>query len=77
MALLPLPQSEPWLGGALSTGRWRGVPLNAVLARAGVEPGTIEIHIEGADRGKPSDGPPDIPFLLRTITYQFRYFLAA
>ncbi|HZQ97542.1 MAG TPA: sulfite oxidase [Chloroflexota bacterium] len=62
MALLPLPQGEPWLGGAVSTGRWRGVPLNAVLARAGVKPGTIEILVEGADRGKPSDGPPDIPF---------------
>jgi|SRR5579884_1901137 len=62
MSLLPLPQGEPWLGGAVSTARWTGVPLNAVLAKAGVKPGTIEILVEGADRGKPSDGPPDIPF---------------
>src|SRR6185503_17409873 len=37
-------------------------PLVAVLDAAGVEPGTIEILVEGIDRGKPSDGPPDIPF---------------
>ena len=62
MSLLPLPSGEPWLGGAVSTGRWRGVPLAAVLAKAGVGDGVIEVLVEGADRGKPSDGPPDIPF---------------
>lgn len=62
MSLLPLPSGEPWQGGAVSTGSWTGVPLKAVLERAGVKSGTIEILVEGADRGKPSDGPPDIPF---------------
>jgi len=62
MSLAPLPTGEPWLGGAISTGRWTGTPLRAVLERAGVKPGTIEILAEGTDRGKPSDGPPDIPF---------------
>jgi DMSO/TMAO reductase YedYZ molybdopterin-dependent catalytic subunit len=62
MSLLPLPSGEPWLGGAVSTGRWRGTPLKAVLEKAGFGDGVVEILVEGADRGKPSDGPPDIPF---------------
>jgi DMSO/TMAO reductase YedYZ molybdopterin-dependent catalytic subunit len=62
MSLMPLPSGEPWQGGAISTGSWTGVPLKAVLERAGIKAGTIEILVEGADRGKPSDGPPDIPF---------------
>jgi sulfite oxidase len=62
MSLAPLPSGEPWLGGAVSTGRWTGTPLAAVLDAAGVRGGTVEILVEGADRGKPADGPPDIPF---------------
>ncbi|HEY3107816.1 MAG TPA: sulfite oxidase [Chloroflexota bacterium] len=62
MSLAPLPSGEPWLGGAVSTGRWTGTPLAAVLDAAGLRGGTVEILVEGADRGKPADGPPDIPF---------------
>jgi DMSO/TMAO reductase YedYZ molybdopterin-dependent catalytic subunit len=62
MTLAPLPTGEPWLGGAVSTARWTGVPLRAVLDRAAPKDGTVEILVVGADRGKPSDGPPDIPF---------------
>jgi DMSO/TMAO reductase YedYZ molybdopterin-dependent catalytic subunit len=69
MSLVPLPTGEPWQGGAVSTGRWSGVPLAAVLGRAGVKAGTVEILFEGADRGRPKDlpvglaGPSvDIPF---------------
>jgi DMSO/TMAO reductase YedYZ molybdopterin-dependent catalytic subunit len=62
LSLAPLPSGEPWSGGAVSTGRWTGVPLRAVLERAGPKDGTLEILFEGADRGKPKDGPPDIPF---------------
>src|SRR5207244_12793704 len=52
----------PCVGGAHCTGRWAVVPLRVVREKAGVTAGTIEILVEGADRGKPSDGPPDIPF---------------
>jgi DMSO/TMAO reductase YedYZ molybdopterin-dependent catalytic subunit len=62
MSLAPLPSGEPWLGGAISTGQWTGTPLVAVLDAAGIRGGTVEILVEGADRGKPADGPPDIPF---------------
>src|SRR5205814_6775008 len=62
MSLAPLPSGEPWLGGAVSTGQWRGTPLRAILEKAGVRAGTVEVLVEGADRGTPADGPPDIPF---------------
>jgi sulfite oxidase len=62
-ALYPLPSGEPWLHGAVSTGEWQGVPLAAVLERAGLRPEAVEVLIEGADRGRPKDGPAEaIPF---------------
>ncbi len=62
MALAPLPTGEPWQGGAVSTARWTGVPLGAVLERAGLQPEATEVVVEGADHGRPKDGPGDIPF---------------
>lgn len=62
LSLAPLPSGEPWGGGAVSTGQWAGVPLRALLERVAPKPGTVEILFEGGDRGKPKDGPPDIPF---------------
>ena len=67
-ALAPLPSGEPWRGGAVSTGRWTGVPVAAVLELAGVGDDTVEILFQGADRGRPKDLPPelgrdgDVPF---------------
>src|SRR5687767_8666814 len=62
LQLAPLPSGEPWHAGAVSAGEWTGVPLRPVLERAGVKDGVIEILFEGADHGKPKDGPGDIPF---------------
>ena len=62
LQLAPLPSGEPWHAGAVSAAEWTGTPLRAVLDRAGVKDGTIEILFEGADHGKPKDGPGDIPF---------------
>jgi DMSO/TMAO reductase YedYZ molybdopterin-dependent catalytic subunit len=62
LALAPLPSGEPWHAGAVSAARWTGVPLRAVLDRAGVRAEAIEILAEGADHGKPKDGSGDIPF---------------
>lgn len=40
-----------WDLGAVSTAQWTGVPLCAVLERAGVLPGAREVVLCGADRG--------------------------
>lgn len=49
--LSPLPPGEPWGGGAVSTGRWSGVPLRAVLEGAGLLREAVEILFTGADQG--------------------------
>jgi DMSO/TMAO reductase YedYZ molybdopterin-dependent catalytic subunit len=51
--LAPITEGEPWGLGAISTGVFTGVPLDAVLDRAGVRAGTVELRFEGADRGTP------------------------
>ena len=62
LQLAPLPSGEPWHAGAVSAGEWTGVPLRPLLERAGLQSGVMEILFEGADHGKPKDGPGDIPF---------------
>jgi DMSO/TMAO reductase YedYZ molybdopterin-dependent catalytic subunit len=46
-----------WEQGAVGNGEWTGVPLAAVLERAGVKRGALEVIAEGADKGKYE--PPD------------------
>jgi len=60
--MAPRPPGEPWGLGAVSTARWRGVPLRAVLERAGVAEGTVEILAVGADRALPLQGGIETPF---------------
>jgi DMSO/TMAO reductase YedYZ molybdopterin-dependent catalytic subunit len=43
--------SQPWLLEAVGTARWRGVPVSAVLADAGVAEGAVEAVFTGLDRG--------------------------
>jgi DMSO/TMAO reductase YedYZ molybdopterin-dependent catalytic subunit len=62
MGLTPMPTGEPWAGGAVSTAQWTGVPLRAVLRRAGIQSDVIEILATGADQGKPKDHPEVISF---------------
>lgn len=47
----PRPVSLPWTGEAVGTAEWSGVPLAALLERAGLEPGAVEVVFRGADRG--------------------------
>jgi DMSO/TMAO reductase YedYZ molybdopterin-dependent catalytic subunit len=55
-----------WELGAVGTAQWTGVPLAALLARAGVKPEAVDVVLVGADRGEfkypqpPSEG--EIPF---------------
>ncbi len=54
--LSPLPPGEPWSGGAVSTARWTGVPLAALLERSGIRPGAVEVVATGADSGQVAAG---------------------
>ena len=47
----PPAPGEQWGIGAVSTAEWTGVPLAAVLERAGVSSAATEIVFAGADRG--------------------------
>lgn len=47
----PRPVSVPWLGEAVGTAAWTGVPLVTLLDRAGVAPGACEVVFRGLDRG--------------------------
>src|SRR5260221_7948146 len=55
--LVPQVQGAQWELGAVSNAEWTGVPLRALLERAGVEEDACEIVLEGADRGTPKEEP--------------------
>jgi DMSO/TMAO reductase YedYZ molybdopterin-dependent catalytic subunit len=60
--LVPQVQGAQWELGAVSNAEWTGVPLRALLERAGIEEDACEIVLEGADRGTPKEEPlpPDL-----------------
>ncbi|UQN10066.1 sulfite oxidase [Deinococcus sp. QL22] len=49
--LTPKVAGVAWDLGAVSTAEWTGVPLSAVLERAGLQAGAREVVLCGADRG--------------------------
>src|SRR5260221_13288629 len=55
--LVPQVQGAQWELGAVSNAEWTGVPLRALLERAGMEEDACEIVLEGADRGTPTEEP--------------------
>jgi DMSO/TMAO reductase YedYZ molybdopterin-dependent catalytic subunit len=61
VALRPLPEGEPWQGGAVSTVAWTGVPLADLLADAGVAADAVEVLATGADAGRRADADGDAP----------------
>ena len=44
-----------WGFGGVSNAEWTGVPLAAVLEKAGVKPGAVEVVLVGADKGTIAD----------------------
>ncbi len=52
----PAPGGTPWRYGAVGTARFTGTPLAAVLDRAGLAPGVLELLFAGADRGEVAPG---------------------
>jgi DMSO/TMAO reductase YedYZ molybdopterin-dependent catalytic subunit len=60
--LVPQVQGAQWELGAVSNAEWTGVPLRALLERAGLANDACEIVLEGADRGTPREEPmPPVP----------------
>jgi DMSO/TMAO reductase YedYZ molybdopterin-dependent catalytic subunit len=55
--LIPQVAGAQWELGAVSNAEWTGVPLGALLERAGLEEDACEIVLEGADRGTPTEAP--------------------
>jgi len=55
--LAPATKGAQWELGAVSNAEWTGVSLGAVLRKAGVLPGAIEVVLEGADSGEIKDPP--------------------
>jgi DMSO/TMAO reductase YedYZ molybdopterin-dependent catalytic subunit len=50
-----------WELGGVGNAAWTGVPLAAVLERAGVKPGAVEVILEGADTGRFREPDPRTP----------------
>ncbi|AMJ68075.1 sulfite oxidase [Hymenobacter sp. PAMC 26628] len=55
--LTPKAKGLLWEQGAVGNATWTGVPLAALLARAGVQAGALEVIFEGADHGTVADEP--------------------
>src|SRR5260370_96404 len=60
--LVPQGEGGQWELGAVGNGEWTGVPLAALLERAGMEEDACEMVLEGADSGMPKEPPvPPVP----------------
>src|ERR1700756_443391 len=55
--LVPQVRGAQWELGAVGNAEWTGVPLRALLERAGLEGDACEVVLEGADRGIPTEEP--------------------
>jgi len=55
--LIPQVAGAQWELGAVGTAEWTGVPLGALLERAGLEEDACEVVLEGGDRGTPTEEP--------------------
>ena len=55
--LIPQAEGAQWELGAVGNAEWTGVPLGALLERAGMEEDACEVVFEGADRGTPKETP--------------------
>ncbi len=60
--LVPKAKGVLWDLGAVGNAEWTGVPLAAVLERAGLKEGAVEVVLEGADKGRLEESPGEIPF---------------
>ena len=62
--LEPPQVSIRWELGGVSTAAWKGVPLAAVLERAGAKLSAVEVFLEGADKGEFKEPNPKTPGII-------------
>ncbi len=55
--LVPQVEGAQWELGAVGNAEWTGVPLRALLERAGMEEDVCDVVLEGADQGTPKEKP--------------------
>ena len=55
--LVPKAKGLLWESGAVGNAEWTGVALKALLERAGVKEGAIDVILEGTDKGKIEEEP--------------------
>lgn len=55
--LIPQAGGAQWELGGVSNAVWTGVPLAALLERAGVKADAVDLVLEGVDRGEPRSDP--------------------
>lgn len=55
--LVPQARGVQWALGGVSNAEWTGVPLAAVLERAGLNPETVDIVFDGGDVGEAPEEP--------------------
>lgn len=55
--LIPKENGAQWQSGAAGNAEWTGVPLTAVLDKAGLASNAVDIVFEGADQGEIRDEP--------------------
>src|ERR1700682_5454571 len=55
--MVPPVLGAQWELGAVGNAEWTGVPLSALLERAGLADEVCELVLEGADRGTPKEKP--------------------
>ena len=73
--LVPPVEGVEWELGAVGNAEWSGVPLNALLERAGVREDACEIVLEGTDRGTPKEEPvPPIRFRMPVAFHETKHF---
>ena len=56
--LIPAARGAQWSNGAVGNANWTGVPLGALLDRAKVKPGAVDVVLTGADKGAITTDPP-------------------
>ena len=55
--LVPKENGAQWALGGAGNAEWTGVPLKAVLEKAGLREGAVEVILEGTDKGEIKEDP--------------------